>query len=397
MLKYIAPLFSLLALSACASNPKAWRTLDGRNLKPAVIDATTERLIAANDVKGLAVALIAGGRVSYLNAYGYRDFGKALPLETNTVMYGASLTKATFAYFVMQLVDEGVVDLDRSIGDYLPKPLPEYEKYMDLAGDERWRKLTFRILLSHMTGFSNFRFFDRNGDYDPDGKLAFYFEPGARYAYSGEGLNLAQFVLEKGLELDVGAEMQKRIFDRFAMNNTSLVWREDFRNNLAHNYDTEGKDLRHNMRSKVRAAGSMDTTLADWSNFLAAAVRGDGLSKNSKAEMIRQQIRIHSAQQFPTLWEQTTDANDDIDLGYGLGWGEFESPFGHAFFKEGHDDGTANYALCIDPKKTCILLLSNSVRAEGVFKELVETFLGDVKLPWKWENYIPYDLDDDAR
>ena len=54
-------------------------------------------------------------------------------------------------------------------------------------------------------------------------------------------------------------------------------------------------------------------------------------------------------------------------MGYGLGWGVFETPYGHAFFKEGHNDSTANYALCIAARRDCIVILSNSVRAERIF------------------------------
>lgn len=391
MRRFFLALLCLLATSCAEQRVTGWTTLDDRRLTYGHIDSIAEHLIAANDVKGLAIALIVDGEVKYVQAYGLRDVAERLPLEIDTVMYGASLTKATFAYFVMQLVDEGLVDLDASIEAYLPKPLPDYEDYADLAGDERWKALTLRILLSHTPGFSNFRFFDRYGDYDPNGKLAIYFDPGTRYAYSGEGILLAQRVLEWGLGVDVGAEMQRRIFDRYSMKNTSLVWREDFRENLAHNYSVSGEDLRHDMQSDARAPGSMDTTPADWSKFLAVVIRGEGLSQSAKAEMTSPQIRIHSAQQFPTLRDETTHDYDDIELSYGLGWGVFESPYGRAFFKEGHDDGTANYALCIDPKSACILLMSNSIRAEGVFKELVETIFGDVKLPWKWEGYIPYD------
>lgn len=393
MMARIVLLAALVAVAACAKPADGWTTLDARRLTVAEIDATAERLIAANDVKGLALALIADGEVRYVKTYGLRDVEAGLALDPGTVMYGASLTKATFAYFVMQLVDEGLIDLDKSIADYLPKPLPEYDQYADLDGDERWRKITFRILLSHTPGFANFRFFDRNGDYDENGKLAIYFEPGSRYAYSGEGIFLAQRVLEWGLGLDVGAEMQRRIFEPLAMTKTSMTWREDFAENLAHSYALDGARLEHDQRERVRAPGSMDTTIDDWSRFLAAVVRGDGLSPASKAEMIRQQIRIRSKVQFPTLRDETTAEYDAINLGYGLGWGEFETPFGHAFFKEGHDDGTANYALCIEPKRRCILLMSNSVRAEGIFKVMVDTALGDTKLPWAWEGYVPYDLE----
>ncbi|MBQ1543008.1 MAG: beta-lactamase family protein [Caulobacteraceae bacterium] len=362
------------------------RALDGRALAPAAIDGRVRGLMRANDVKGLALALIRDGRVVYVRTYGLRDVERDLPLEPDTVMYAASLTKATFAYMVMQLVDEGKVDLDRSIADYLPKPLPAYPKYADLAGDERWRRLTPRILLDHTTGFQNFRWLD------PDGKLRFHRDPGTRYGYSGEGVNLMQFVLEQGLGLDVGQEMQRRVFDRFGMTRTSMLWRADFAANVANGYTADGKLQPHDRRENVRAAGSMDTTIADWSRFLAGVARGEGLSAKAKAEMIRLQVPIDSVRQFPTLTPETTDENKAVRLGYGVGWGVFETPFGHAYFKEGHDDGTRNYGLCVEPRRACIVLMSNSDRTEGIYKALVDELMGDVGMPWRWENYIPYDL-----
>ena len=361
------------------------RTLDGHALSTQTIDAEVNRLMAANKVTGLGVALIRSGRVVFVKSYGKRDVAKNLPLEPDTIMYGASLTKATFAWFVMQLVDEGRVDLDRPIAAYLPKPLPEYPNYADLKDDPRWRRLTFRMLLNHTSGFQNFRWID------PDKKLRFHRDPGARFGYSGEGINLAQFVLETGLGLDVGAEMQRRIFDRFGMIRTSLLWRPDFGGNVAQGYTDNGTLQEHDQREHVRAAGSMDTTLADWSRFLSAVARGDRLSAGSRAEMIRSTVSIDSTAQFPTLLEARTDQWKAIKLGYGVGWGVFETRFGHAFFKEGHDDGTGNYALCVAARRDCILLLSNDNRAEGIFVALVDRLLGPVGLPWAWENYRPFD------
>jgi CubicO group peptidase (beta-lactamase class C family) len=373
-----------LAISVTASS-KSIKTLDGRTLSSATIDRKIEDLVRANDVKGLAVALIRDGRVVYLHAFGFRNVAQALPLTPDTVMYGASLTKATFAYMVMQLVDEGKIDLDRSIADYLPKPLPEYPKYTDLAGDARWRKLTFRILLNHTAGFANFPWVE------PDKKLRFHRDPGVRFDYSGEGFVIAQFVLETGLGLDVGKEMQRRVFDRFGMSRTSMTWRDDPAANVSDNYLLNGEISPHDHRSKVGAAGSMDTTARDWSRFLAGVVNGDGLSARAKAEMIRLQISINSVSEFPTLSTQTTDAYKSIHLGYGTGWGVYDSPYGHAFFKEGYDNGTRNYALCVQPRRACILLLSNSARADVIFKALVDNLMGDVDLPWLWEGFIPYD------
>lgn len=340
--------------------------------------------MAANDVKGLAVALIRDGRVAYVHAYGVRDVENHLPLQTDTIMYGASLTKATFAYMVMQLVDEHRLDLDRPLFEYLPRPLPAYEHYADLASDPRWQRITARMVLDHTTGFANFAFLE------PDEKLRIHWDPGTRYGYSGEGIQLLQFVLAEGLHLDVGAEMQRRIFDRFGMTRTSMIWRDDFRGNLTQGYGVDGAMAPHDHRERVRAAGSMDTTISDWANFLAAVSRQEGISDAAFRDMTSSHIGITSAQQFPTLLDRQADWSA-IRLGYGLGWGVFETPYGRAFFKEGHDDQTGNYAICIRERRDCLLLMSNSVRAEGIYLYLVNELLGPANLPWSWEGYAPYD------
>ena len=148
---------------------------------------------------GLALAIIDGGKVTHVQSYGIR-IAKGDPLQTNTIMYGASLTKTVMAYAAMQLVDAGKLALDATIADYLEKPLPDYGPdpvfpdkygtYKDLAGDERWRKITPRMVLTHATGFANFGFME------PDQKLRIHFDPGARYAYSGEGFILLQFAID---------------------------------------------------------------------------------------------------------------------------------------------------------------------------------------------------------
>jgi len=62
-----------LGLLSCVHSPTAaWQTLDGRKLTFKSMDATVNRLIAANDVKGMAVALIAGGQTKRVKGYGFR-------------------------------------------------------------------------------------------------------------------------------------------------------------------------------------------------------------------------------------------------------------------------------------------------------------------------------------
>jgi CubicO group peptidase (beta-lactamase class C family) len=214
--------------------------LDGRRLAPDSVERIVTHAMTRNRVPALAVAIIDRGKIAYMAGFGYRDVEQKLPLTDTTVMYAASLTKAMFAHLAMQLVDDGVIALDTPIARYLKKPLPQYEKYADLAGDNRWQRITPRMLLSHTSGLPNWRFVKA------DGKLAFDFDPGAQFAYSGEGINLLQLVIEERTGTDVGALMQSRVFDRFGMTRTSMTWQPSFASEYALGYDSTGTAVGHN-------------------------------------------------------------------------------------------------------------------------------------------------------
>lgn len=366
-------------LGACASAPAA-------PLSPmppdAVIEAEVAQAMVDTGARGLALAVIEDGQVRTVRAYGHRN-AAGDPLTPRTVMYGASLTKAVFAWTVMQLAEEGRIDLDAPITRYLDRPLTAYpveDRYADFTAlDDRWRRLTPRILLSHGSGFANFGFLE------PDGKLRFHFDPGARYGYSGDGLILLQFVLERGLGLDVGAEMQRRVFDRFGMTRTSMQWRADFAGDLADGWEADGSVEPHDERSVPRAAGSMDTTIDDFARFAAAYVRGEGLSAAGRAELVRPQRPITTASQFPTLQPELPPTQRRADLAAGLGVVVFEGPQGRGFFKGGHNDSTGNTWVCVERGRRCVVILSNDVRAERAFPRLVRLVLGETGVPWTWE------------
>ncbi len=345
------------------------------------LNAHAARLMQRESVQGLAVAVIDHGAVVKVAAYGRRNATQ--PLTPNTVMYGASLTKTAFAYLLLQLVDEGRLDLDASIATLLPRPLPDYKAgsfdFSDLEGDVRWRQLTPRILLNHASGLANFRWLE------PDKKLRFHFDPGSRYAYSGEGFYILQLVLEQGLGLDTGKEMQQRVFDRFGMTRTSMTWRADFAADLADGYGLDGSIEAHDERSRARAAGSMDTTIADQARLWAGIVRGDGLSAASRAELVRPQLAIASSRQFPTLADDQSRAYAGIGLAAGLGVVTFRGPAGQAWFKGGHNDTTGNMVICQELRQRCVVMLANDVRAERIYPELARLVLGETGMPWQWE------------
>jgi len=372
------------AASQPLPNPSSIKRLDGSAITASDIDGTVLRLMHAAKVTGTGIAIFNDGKIAYLKAYGFRDKEKKLPLTPDSVMSGASLTKVAFAYMVMQLVQEGSLDLDKPVYQYLPKPLPEFDGYKDLAGDDRYKKITSRILLDHTSGFPNWRWFE------DDKKLKIHFEPGSRFAYSGEGIALLQLIVETIAKRPLADLMRERVFQPLAMTRTSMVWEPSFEDDYANGYDEQENSLGPQRRKRAGSAGSMLTTPADFAKFMQAMMHGIGLSKGMKDAMLGPQVQIFSKHGFPPLATETTDENKPIRLSYGLGWGLYWTPYGKAFFKEGHDDGWRNYTVCFDDAKMGILIMTNSSNGEGIYKELLETLQKNTFTPIEWEQFTPY-------
>jgi CubicO group peptidase (beta-lactamase class C family) len=396
---YVRKIFLvMLMLTPVAMMAQATHKIpDGKIPDGKAIDAEAKKLMAESHANGMAVAVIDHGQVKYVQSYGIRD-AKGDPLQTDTVMYAASLTKAVFAYTVMTLVDQGRIKLDVPIRDDLDKPLPEYDPekifagkygpYQDLASDPRWEKITPRMCLTHSTGFNNFWFLE------PDQKLRIHFEPGTRFSYSGEGFSLLQFVIEngkksQGLGLDLGT-LTGNIFARLGMTRTSLMTtnRPDFAagdGGWADGWNDKGEAQPHSKRSKVRVAGSMSTTITDFSKFAAALVRGEGLRATSRSEMLKPSLHITTVTEFPVFGADLPVARQRKDLYAGLGVVVFEGPQGPGYFKGGHDEQTGNTMVCLEKSERCVVILSNDVRAEIGYPEMVKFILGETGVPYDWE------------
>ena len=308
-------------------------------------------------------------------------------MDRETTMWAASITKGVFATYVMQLVERGEFNLDTPIASQLPRPLNSYDAYRETASeivkDPAWPTVTPRMLLAHTSGLANFAFLE------PDKRMHLQFKPGTQFRYSGEGINLVQFVIEqkKGKSLD--SLMNEAIFAPLAMARTGMIYRDAFQANVADRYDTAQAFLSQTKRFPPRAAGSMTTSAEDLARF-ASALFGDRILKPAtRAEMLRPFIMITSLHQFGAAAneERGTEAAQ-VGLGYGVGWGLLtRTPFGPAFFKEGHGDGAQNYMICFERRQVCAILLTNSDNGELAFRPLLETILGDTVTPWEWEGY----------
>ena len=381
MMVIVAP-----AITRSQTNAKSvFVGIDGRSLTAAEIDATITHVMQGAEVPGVALALLNNGKVAYLKAYGVKSMSPNEPLTVNSVMVAASLTKVAFAYLVMKLVDDHVIDLDKPVYEYLPQPLSDYPAWRDIAKDPRSKLITTRMLLSHTAGFNNARYFD------PDHRLVIHFQPGTRYSYGSEGYSLLQLVVETLTKKSTEELMQERVFRPLGMTRTSMVWHQAFESDHANGYDEYGRPLGIQKRKTAQGAGSMQTTITDYAKLTQAVLSGRGLRKETHAQMLSAQIPIVSKFEFPPLLSDTTDDYKGIQLSYGLGLGLYHTPHGRAFFKEGHDEGWRTYAVCHQDQGTCMVILTNSSNGEGIYSALLKGLMGDTWNPIDWEVLTPYD------
>ena len=367
------------------------KRIDGSKLTVDSLNLKIVYLMKTANVSGVAVSVFNNNHPVFSKTYGLADVQKNIPLKQSSVMYGASFAKTVFAYIVMQFVQEKVIDLDKPLVEYLNKPLPEFKfnswkrGYQDLKDDDRHKKITARMCLTHTTGFPNWRWFEA------DKKIKFKFYPGTRYSYSGEGLYLLQFVIEQVTGKDYETISEERLFKPLEMKNSSQVWQTRFDSNICYGHNAKGEPYEIRKWKEANAGGSMSTTLEDFTKFYTTLISGKGLLKKSFNDMTSTQIRIRSGSQFGPFAIKDSSDNDNIELGYGLGVGVFKTPYGRAFFKEGHDDGWGHYSICFPDKKIAIVIMTNNDNGESIFKELLAFAIGDTFTPWRWENYIPYD------
>lgn len=118
-------------------------------MTPRQIDQFITQLMDSTHVPGLSIAVIRGNNLRYSQGYGLTKADSTQRVTSATVFDAASLSKTVFAYAVLQLVEQGKIDLDKPLFEYLPYP--------DAAEDERYKKITARMVLSHRTGFPNWR------------------------------------------------------------------------------------------------------------------------------------------------------------------------------------------------------------------------------------------------
>lgn len=220
--------------------------------------------MTAAGIPGLSLAYVKNGKIAETYHLGVRSFDTGAPVDEGTVFAAASLSKPIFAYGVMKLVEAGQLDLDR--------PLYQYLEYEDLQHDDRYKKITARLALSHTSGLPNWR----RGP-----QLDFQYDPGERFRYSGEGFVFLMRVVEKITGQSLEEWMRETVFEPLGMKRTSYIWKEKLADDYAIPHNEIGRTNGKYFPEEGNSAHSLQTTAVDYGRFVEALTRGEGLQKKT--------------------------------------------------------------------------------------------------------------------
>ena len=327
------------------------------------LERDVPELMKKSNTPGVSIALIRDGKTIWVHGFGVKETGTSQPVTGETVFEAASLSKPVFAYGVLKLADQGKLGLDIPLTTYLPKAY--------IQGDQRLAKITARIVLSHRTGFPNWR----DGD-----SLPIYFTPGERFSYSGEGYIYLQRVVEQ-ISKPLNEYMTETVFKPLGMTSSSYVWRPDFDALTATGHDRDGKPTSLWKPKEAGAASTLNTTAKDCALFVEAVVNGKGLKPATLREMETPQIALDPECRI-CLKRQPNELSKN--LFWGLGWGIQLTDRGEAMWHWG-DNGAFKCFVMAEPRtKSGAVMFANSENGLQIAEPLIDQAMGMKSPAFAW-------------
>ena len=319
-------------------------------------------------VPGVSAALIKDGKLVWRRGFGVKDAASKQRVGNDTVFAAGSMSKPVFAYAVLKLVEKGVLNLDT--------PLTRYTSERFLPGDPRLDLITARHVLSHTSGFPNWR-----SEAEP---LKIRFTPGERFLYSGEGYNYLQSIVtqltgrvdrnacgtyEAGLQVcatDIAAYLKANVLAPFGMTSSGYVWDETLGRHLATPHDQKGAPLAKGKSTAIdaaryAAAGTLLTTPTDYAKFIIEVInpgKADAyrLGKGTRDMMVRPHVKT----------------NDEFKSSWALGWQVQES----GVINHGGDNtGFHAHALALPENKSGFVIMTNGENGGELITKLL---MGDL-------------------
>jgi D-alanyl-D-alanine carboxypeptidase len=227
------------------------------------IDKFIARHMNETGAPGMTLALANRERLLRTSQYGFADVKAGIKVQPETLFEIGSISKSFVAIAILQLADEGKLDLNKPVKDYLPW----------LKVDSSYAPFTTHHLLSHTSGLSGVPLLLRVATTT----LRVGFEPGTKWLYSNIGYVLLGFLLELIEKRPFAEIMHRRVLDPLGMNTSVPVISAAIRDRIAVGYGPlkidrpfppHGKLAEAPWVDVAEAAGSIAATATDMSNYL---------------------------------------------------------------------------------------------------------------------------------
>lgn len=376
----------LVAVSVCfllfflGSNYSKAETVTPITLNPKDVEAFTNKVIPEKMKKenaaGVALVVVKDNQILFQKGFGFSDKEKSTPIDPKkTVFRLASISKVFTASAVMQLVEQGKIDINKDIVNYMGGL-----KYQNKMGEP----VTMEHLLTHTTGFDYVDprpediHYQENDytmlkDYVEDNMPTVVRKPGDTYTYDNFASMLQGYIVQSLTNTPFYKYMAKNIFYPLEMHNSSFVMTNFIKEKLATGYDAKGNAIPfYQTRPTDMPQGSMFSTGSDVANFMIAQLN-DGKYKNNQIlqketveDMQKTKFALHP--KYPNMT-------------YGF---EFFSPQSHngqyVFGKGGNIPGFSSLMWLIPEHKIGVFVVTNkdsSALPVEVFDDFMNEYFPD--------------------
>ena len=251
------------------------------------LEDTVPTALESRGVPGASISLIRDSSCVWSGGFGVKNSETKEPVTAQTIFEAYSLTKPILACRALKMCEEGVLELDRPLQEYLPRPYLEQGAGVEVV--------TLRMVLAHTSGLS-----DDVSDRRVRGT------PGKRWQYSTSGYFYLQHVVDHLSAIPFGHNMKEKVLDPFGMRDSSFTTDEIELENLAQGHDRIGR-LADNREITSGHADGLLTTSSDYAKFLIHSAFPSSnpyhLSESNVLEMLTEQVELEDG------------------LSWGLGWG----------------------------------------------------------------------------
>lgn len=321
------------------------------------LDTRIPRLMRRYDVPGASVALVHDGNLVWSGAYGYADLEHERRMTVDAVYRVESISKSVTAWGVMTLVEQGQIDLD--------DPVQQYLDDWDLPGDAD-QEVTIRRLLSQSAGMP-LGPIGVEVEYAPQSEppsLQDYLaqeaqlvrEPGSGFLYSNVGFNLLELLIEEVTGRDFAAYMADEVLAPLGMHDASFAWNETLHPLIPTGYELHGTPVPPYVYP-ASAAGGLLATVEDIARFVSAEMTSPAYAEHA----VLGQESIH---QIHTPAVDVSGVYGVVADSYGLGHFIENLPGGRrAVWHGGQGHGWMTHFHAVPESGDGVVILTNSERS----------------------------------